>query len=93
MSDHTPGPWKYSPRRASILDERQVSICGIHGKRDKEVAKANARLISAAPEMYDALLSARVAVRELCEGQHPENECWETLARIDAALAKAGADR
>lgn len=41
--------------------------------------------------LVDALKEARIATRELCEGQDPKNECWAILGRIDAALAAAGA--
>lgn len=50
---------------------------------------ANAHLIAAAPDMYDALIQAELASRELCEGQDPENQCWVTLEDIRAALRKA----
>lgn len=54
-----------------------------------EEGEANARLIAAAPDMYEALKVAEIASEELCQGQDPANECWNTLRMIRAALAKA----
>ncbi len=101
----TPGPWAQSHRRGcDELRRTQVypindpdnTIATLHWhsvktetgfKTDRE---ANAQLIAAAPELYEALISAQHTVRwEVCEGQDPENECWAVLDRINAALAKA----
>lgn len=49
----------------------------------------DARMLAAAPDMYDALLAAELAVEELCRGQDPANECWNVLRRIQGARAKA----
>ena len=46
-------------------------------------------LTSLEQEMLDALLSAEGAVEQLCQGQIPENECWNTLRSIRTAIAKA----
>lgn len=53
---------------------------------------ADAHLIAAGPTMYDALLEAECAVDQLCHGQHPENQCWVTLANIRTALSAARGD-
>lgn len=48
-----------------------------------------ARLMASAPMMLDALNSAEHAVAELCQGQDPANECWNTLAAVRSAILKA----
>ena len=53
-----------------------------------EEAKANAHLISAAPELLEA---CRVALQQLCVPQH-ERRDWETIPQIKAAIAKAEAE-
>lgn len=55
----------------------------------REEAVANAHLISAAPDMFAALISAEIASMQLCIGQDPANQCWVVLAEIRAALSKA----
>lgn len=57
-----------------------------------QVAVLQRRQLRAAEARADALQKvlerARIAVDELCNGQHPDNECWNILREIDAALAK-----
>lgn len=48
-----------------------------------------AQLVAAAPDMLAALMSAECAAQELCNGQDKANECWNTLATIQLAIAKA----
>lgn len=55
----------------------------------------NARLIAAAPELAEALKEARPCVEEIadqvdCTAPHKAASIYALLARIDAALAKAG---
>lgn len=101
---HTLGPWGVSSigltndgKRAVASDD--AGIAWVHPqtpyKRGDgwqhhcEEREANARLIAAAPDMLNALLSAEIAVAELCQDQDPANECWVTLAAVRAAIAKA----
>lgn len=88
---HTPGPWKLdeitsSPywgrvgtAYASIADV-QLWMSGKSG--DNAIALANARLIAAAPELLDALKTARR--RMLKYGEDPRE-----IAEITEAIAKA----
>jgi hypothetical protein len=64
MSKHTPGPWTLHP---SKFDAGEIDIRGAYnkdipatawGSMDAETHMANARLIAAAPEMYEALHKA-----------------------------------
>lgn len=92
----TPGPWKVgraNQHLVMVADGRSVGLEICRAKafvsEYREQSLANARLIAAAPEMYEALKLAEITTNELCAGQHPENACWEILHAIRAALAKA----
>lgn len=78
-TQHTPGPWK-------IIGH------GIHGKSGFRVchipsgylsALANAHLITAAPELLEALMKARCYVDDTIKENRP------LLKEIDAIIAKA----
>ncbi len=62
----TPGPWatdpEYNHEQVMAADEDTVADCLITTRTPKEVV-ANARLIAAAPEMYEAL-EASVAAND-----------------------------
>ena len=85
MSKHTPGPWSARDRDEQVfvplrsVDCERIGFCVgfVNGHREKEAA-ANARLIAAAPEMFDALLVAEESVGDL-----------KTLEIVRAAIAKA----
>lgn len=86
----TPGPWK-----AAVRVEDDVNILTIYGinsiteigalcpQDSIEETKSNAALISAAPEMYDALKSECVS----CQLRDHETNCEE--CKIGKALKKA----
>jgi hypothetical protein len=83
---YTPGPWYARHRRlVRVYPMGGVKpICGIHrngaAKGDPEEAEAfaNANLIAAAPDMYEALKLLRDAVEDST-----------ILSKIDASIAKA----
>lgn len=94
--EFTPGPWSvidhnwegssgvYGPDDYLIAEVTIHDSVTEENQTDLELIKeANARLIAAAPDMYEALLKARIAV--LTWSPSPD----EPLADIDAALAKA----
>lgn len=63
MSEHTPGPWVIDSENVDLFTQNQsrmwINATGMHigyvdGPRTSERI-ANARLIAAAPEMYEAL--------------------------------------
>ena len=58
----TRGPWKTRlSKPVMVLNEDGISICGVHigntlkTKRDIDIVHANAHLIAAAPDLYEAL--------------------------------------
>lgn len=87
-SQHTPGPWKVSQNvtRHVIGPEGGVVACA-ELTWTNEITEANARLIAAAPELLEALISLeRLAGKPL---MHAEQ------ARIaaSAAIAKATGEK
>ena len=86
MADHTPGPWTVILRgeRGTFhvpeaqRHEADESDDGLDGYT---ISKSNARLISAAPELLEALKVARNNLQFL-----PPDDVVE---QIDAAIAKA----
>ncbi len=58
MAGWTPGPWRYDPKSQYVLAGKSTRITSPFwlGKK-KEENEANAHLIAAAPELYDALLT------------------------------------
>jgi hypothetical protein len=85
----TPGPWSASqtyPPGDWCIHARgipwQLAYLRGHSEIDWPL-EANARLIAAAPELYDELENARAIIA----GEAPQY--GEAIARIDALLAKA----
>ena len=54
MSNHTPGPWNHKEQWGYYkIHSEDEGVSVVHGIDSK--SEANARLISAAPNMFDAL--------------------------------------
>ena len=105
----TPRPWRAELGEVhEVRDSEGGRIClltqlrgkhGLGGRRADHESPANAYLIAAAPEMYEALKAAEVMVRIMleCWGDTLTNDCGKfrnitgssTLKEIRAALAKA----
>lgn len=58
---HTPGPWRIHDRSTTIsasfeiIPEKGMTVASVPAYVDDELGRANAALISAAPEMLEAL--------------------------------------
>ena len=92
MSKHTPGPWEAerscdmtgAPLRAWWISAKgDIDIAETSGEKWPEEEAANARLIAAAPELYEA---CKEFVRK-CECG--EARSHRSYAQMKAALAKA----
>lgn len=85
IAESTPGPWKVIKNRAlgslEVGPTDDYPICEMWRRGHKELEAINAHLISAAPEMYEALK------RAISEASHGDETLWARQAR--AALAKA----
>lgn len=100
MNKHTPGPWVVNASENGLVwvdgDSETVSICDLyHRHKDgefisKENVKANARLISAAPDMYEALsLLMRIMQAEDPWDRENLGSMNEACMKARAALSKA----
>lgn len=101
MSKWTKGDWKpyevegqtYWPgidagNKSIVLWGDRTELCGVQGDSLEE-AQANVNLMSAAPDMYEALEDARDALKY---GAEYEESNW-VIAAIDQALAKARGEK
>jgi hypothetical protein len=90
----TPGPWQ---RIYGIhVSNSSVPICSMTGQlyHTNEQMEANAHLIAAAPEMYEALQTSAEALKEGLETEgemEAEHSKWarQFLADVEGILAKA----
>jgi hypothetical protein len=93
---HTPGPWKVtksSERKTLCVVNDDTWICGelqaLNGTAiDERECLANARLIAAAPEMYEALEQAE-ACMSIVEPRSDKAEYLRILGVIRAVIGKA----
>lgn len=101
-SKHTPGPWNFSKDGAEIFPETgpngYVELCRVVGPwdgskfYDKGTAKANARLIAAAPDMLLHLKLCRSTIKWLADKEQNSARAlaYKTeLNGMDKAIAKA----
>lgn len=90
MDKHTPGPWVHYEGSNSIWSESGTAVCVLCGPRDdvKTRQNANARLIAAAPEMFEALNVAWELIINL--GRPETNDRHHAACeKIRTALSKA----
>lgn len=81
---HTPGPWKVHPKQVDYLEIDSLTWeVSDDGKKwiAHTLIEANAHLIAAAPEMYEALKERAAAISINCTCDH--------CSKIRAAIAKA----
>lgn len=81
MSEHTPGPWTTDRRNGRVVISGETLVATAFLQEEPTVARENARLIAAAPELLEAL-------KEVIEdGLKTNMESWITKA--NKAIAKA----
>lgn len=89
-TEHTPGPW--AARRMhtggfDIFDARNRDVVTVYGGGvETESREANARLIAAAPDMLEVLISTRDSLQAMADEGIIAEGSWPT---IDAAILKA----
>ncbi len=96
MSDFTPGPWLAVGNAVLARSEhaggRAIAVTGMTSPPSSGEGEANARLIAAAPELYEALEEiAGTEHQDVCEGNFgaPLSECACHVRLAVDALAKA----
>lgn len=87
-SKHTPGPWDYSfesidPEWAVVKINGGLVVANVNSHARQE---ANARLIAAAPEMYEALVALK---RDLETRYGVLDLSLSVIEAMERALAKA----
>lgn len=99
MSKHTPGPWFAQAGYLTIYnlsDGNVGTTCAIakvlRDQPGDDEAEANARLIAAAPELYDAAANALDTLLSCCvagDGVDDRNAMLEAQQMLRAAIRKA----
>lgn len=87
---HTPGPWeisRFEHGQAAIRSDEGYICTAYMASNGK--AKANAHLIAAAPELYEALKSLLWRYRELVNNVGPGDDEYKTIQTAQTALRRA----
>lgn len=96
----TPGPWEITPKSLPpdkvpkigiTAPGRWVNLAGVYrtAGSDGAEARANARLIAAAPALYEALSAVRDRLDYVRSLWGDEGITWGLRDRVHAALAEA----
>lgn len=93
MSKHTPGPWKWWPDCCRVggmvtAETGQHIAAPAHLGHDVDMTGANARLIAAAPNLYEALKEAERIFRKPPTLSSAKEEI-RALNRMRAAMRTA----
>ena len=82
---HTPGPWKVSSHQTQIHSERYGLVATLEEFTEKSTTHANARLIAAAPEMYEMLkeLESGIHLARARKGSKTIDKLREILAKVE----------
>lgn len=84
-AQHTPGPWKHRNGRIFQLDREELTIANVARAFDGDYSQTNGDLIAAAPDLLEALLTARDHIdMDALEVSHCKD-----AQRIREAIAKA----
>ena len=97
MSKHTKGPWKYhksycqqGKKPLTICDDDGMPVAGISGSSMRQSdPEANARLISAAPELLEVLTQFLELKMSSCVSQTEWILKGAVIAKATAIIAKA----
>ncbi|MCJ7828382.1 MAG: hypothetical protein MUP81_01410 [Dehalococcoidia bacterium] len=87
MAEYTKGDWKVD--YPNVVDTEGWNVCEVSGepRKERKEAEANAYLIAAAPDMYEALNQAYWLL-DFFRDPHRNNEIIKTREQIRQALAK-----
>lgn len=93
-AQHTPGPWIVKTLANGVLrigNPNQVGPVAIADMLDQNsVARANASLIAAAPELLEALRSASAYLAQYAKYHASQSAvAHNVISLVDAAIAKA----
>lgn len=85
----TPGPWHAVHLEVRAKDARETIVCQVTGAMSNPATVADARLIAAAPELYEALRD--IAKLKLANHMGPHDMVLRAVDRARTALAKVDA--
>jgi len=88
MSAHTPGPW-FNDHNTEIRAGEYRSICGMRWPFDDPEKMANARLITAAPELLEACMVALAAIKSEYPFEHGNPTIGRAWGTLENAIEKA----
>ena len=99
MNKHTPGPWNLSDdwdgtsvKAGRFYVTHAVQSCGFHPEEeDKAITQANARLITAAPDLLEAVQSFLNWSDSVYYGEDTSRELASAKDKARAAIAAARA--
>jgi hypothetical protein len=87
----TPGPWKVGGAWCDDFNNEVVSLFSVNDEKiaigDLYNVPENSALICAAPDLYEALKSAKQYIEELDRQDIASN--WSGMDQLNAALTKA----
>lgn len=85
---YTPGPWRVSARDPAYVERDLASVATVARCYDPSRANADARLIAAAPALYEALLAAYEYLSTIDGIPGDRSVAVEQAARAALALAR-----
>lgn len=90
MSNYTPGPWTAEGWENLVVNAGNVTLASTPGYTNGNLAeaKANARLIAAAPELLEALERLASSL-ELCASGNSPAKVLREVAEMNARFARA----
>lgn len=83
---HTPGPWSIEPLTTAIIDSERIQVATVsnYGGAITKEAQANAKLISSAPELLEALKQAKPFINtSVFEGKQAWNKVQEAINKAE----------
>lgn len=88
MSLHTPGPWTWDDVRDQIIGANGSIIAKLATGEDRKEEDANARLLSAAPQLLHACEMAIVALSgKRCDCENSPVQC--VICALKTSITKA----
>lgn len=101
MTKHSPGPWKHSDKKDyTIVDVSGNLVCEYYiAESSEHIDLANARLITAAPELLEALEILTIQCSDFTnDGQgaakfHPYNIAMATLIKAKGQSLESDEDK
>ena len=90
---HTIAPWKIEPNGLEILDYKNRVVTALGAEQSEEVRLANARLIAAAPAMFEALERIGTSAKMVLQLETDMHDGYfKLLETINKQLANATGD-